>query len=253
MPLMDIYSHDEKCAVIAFLHAVISEDRLISYEELNLVWMLSKSIQLDLLDVQKLSDESLQDIISHLSDEKLIEVLRMAYSLMSMDQSHEHQETKILDFMRSLKPMDDISYRRFYLSMNKMSDLTPLDKVILIVLAHYVAEADGIITEEEGEMIVALCTIVGVDPHEVILYKIPKEALYHAVFSMSKHAVMRIVEELLLVAIADFKISEQEYEFIFPMLAHFNLDFEDLLKNARSRYQEHIEYYKLFRTESEIN
>ena len=253
MSLMDTYSHDEKCAVIAFLHAVISEDRLISYEELNIVWMLAKSIKLDLLDVQNLSEESFQEIISNLSDEKLIEVLRMAYSLMSMDQTHEHKETKILDFVRSLKPMDDISYRRFYVSMNKMSDLTPLDQVILIVLANHVAEVDGRITEEEGKMIVALCTIVGVDPHEMILYKIPKDALYHAVFSMSKHAVKRIVEELLLVAIADFKISEQEYEFILPIISHFHLDFEELLQSARSRFQEHLEYYELFRTVSEIN
>ena len=253
MALMETYTYEEKCAVIAFLNAVISEDRKVSYEELNLVWMLAKSIKVDLTDVAKLNDDSFQDIIQQLTDEKLLEILHMSYSLMSMDQTHERKEDKLLSFLKQLKAMDDLQYRHFYLSMNKMSDLTPLDQVILIVLAHYVAEADGIITQSEVQMLIVLCSMIGVDPNEVVLYKIPKEALYHTVFSMSKHAVRRIVEELLLISIADFKIAEQEYEFIFPIIAHFHLDFEELLQSARLRFNEHIEYYELFRAESAIN
>lgn len=253
MSLMDTYTMDEKRAVIAFLNMVITSDLEVKIEELNLVWMLAKSIHIDVKEVEKMSESEFQEIISNFSDEHLIEMLRMGYTLMSVDQKHKDKEKKLLEFVRSLKQMDDLTYRQFYLSLNKMSDLTPLDQVVLLVLAHHMADADGIITQGEVQMLIVLCSMVGVDPSEVVFYKIPKDALYHAVFSMSEHAIKRIVEELLLISIADMKIAEQEYDFIFPIIAHFHLDFEDVLRSAKNRYKEHIEYYELFRAESEVN
>lgn len=253
MSLMDTYTVDEKRAVIAFLNMVITSDLEVKIEELNLVWMLAKSIHVDIKDVEHMSDTEFQQIFSGFSEEHMIEVIRMGYTLMSVDQKHKETEKKLLEFVRNLKQMEDQTYRHFYVSLNKMSDLTPLDQVVLLVLAHHMADADGIITQSEVQMLIVLCSMVGVDPSEVVFYKIPKDALYHAVFSMSSHAVKRIVEELLLISIADMKIAEQEYDFIFPIIAHFHLDFEDLLRSAKNRYSEHVEYYELFRSESEIN
>jgi len=253
MSLMENYTMDEKRAVIAFLNMIITADLTVKIEELNLVWMLAKSIHVDLKDVERIDDEFFRHIFSNLSEDKLIEVIRMGYTMMSVDQRRTEGEKKLLEFARSFKELDNQNYRAFYASLNKMSDLTPLDHVVLLVLAHYMAEADGIITQGEVQMLIVLSSMVGVDPSEVVVYKIPKDALYRAVFSMSEHAVKRLVEELLLISIADMKIAEQEYDFIFPIIAHFHFDFEDMLKSAKDRYQEHVEYYELFRSESEVN
>lgn len=253
MSLMEHYTIEEKRAVIAFLNMIIASDLNVKIEELNLVWMLAKSIHVDLKEIEKIDDETFYHTIANLSENQMVEVMRMGYTLMSVDQKHQDKEKKLLEFIRSLKQLDDQSYRHFYLSLNKMSDLTPLDQVVLLVLAHYMAEADGVVTQGEVQMLIVLCSMIGVDPSEVVFYKIPKDALYHAVFSMSDHAVKRIVEELLLISIADMKIAEQEYDFIFPIIAHFHFDFEDMLRSAKDRYQEHIDYYELFRAESEVN
>ncbi len=253
MSLMDQYSYDEKRAVIAFLNSVITADLEVQIDELNLVWMLSRSINVDLNDVEKMTEEEFNQIMLQLSEDKLLEVIRMGVTLLNVDKKHKGQEENVIKSMLGISKTNYLGYQDFYLSMNVMTDLTPLDQVVLIILAHYMAEADGIYTQGEVEMLLVLCNIVGVNMEEVPLFKIPKDSLYRAVFSMSAFAVRRLVEELLLISIADFKIAEQEYEFIFPILSHFHLDFEDVLKSARYRLNAHIEYYELFQSELPIS
>ena len=253
MSLMDQYSYDEKRAVIAFLNMVITADLEVQIDELNLVWMLSRSINVDLNEVERMTEEEFNQIMSHLTDLKMIEVIRMGLTLLSVDKKHRGQEENVIKSMLGIDKNDNIGYQSFYLSMNRMTDLTPLDQVVLIILAHYMAEADGIYNQGEVEMLIVLCNMVGVNIEEVPLYKIPKDVLYRAVFSMNPYAVRRLVEELLLISIADFKIAEQEYAFISPILSHFHLDFEDVLKSARYRLNDHIEYYELFESELPIS
>lgn len=253
MSLMEKYSSDEKRAVIAFLNMIISIDSEVRIEELNLVWMLARCINIDLNEVEKMTEDEFRNIMMQLSDDKMLEVLRMSFTLVSLDQKHKEKERKFIESILTLRQEDEVNYKIFYESMNNMTELTPLDQVVLIVLAHYMAEADGLIREGEVQMLIVLCSMIGVDIEEVPLYKIPKDALYQAVFSMSSHAAKRLVEELILICIADFKIAEAEYDFIFPILSHFNMDFEDVLKQARNRLNEHFEYYELFQTESAVN
>lgn len=253
MSMMEKYTYDEKRAVIAFLNMIITSDLEVKIEELNLVWMLARSIHLDLNDVEKMEEEAVRTIMMNMSDEKMVDIIRMGYTLMGVDQKRKEKEKKLIASIKGLRFLNDDEFNRFYESMNRPSDLTFLDKIVLILLAHYMAEVDGIIRQGEAEMLIVLCSLMEVNIEEVPLYRIPKDALYRAVFSMDKRVVKRIVEELLLISIADFKIAEQEYEFIFPILSHFNLDFEDILRHAKDRLKEHVEYYELFRVESPIN
>ena len=253
MSLMEKYSSKEKRAVIAFLNMVITADLEVQIEELNLVWMLARCINIDLKDVEQMSESEFKQTMLQLSDDQMMEVLRMSLTLISIDSKHKDKERKVIESMLRLRQEDETNYKQFYTSMNKMTELTPLDQVVLIVLAHYMAEADGILREGEVQMLLVLCSMIGVNIEEVPLYKIPKEALYRAVFSMSPYAVNRLVEELILICIADFKIAEAEYDFIFPILSHFHLDFEEVLKQARNRLNEHFDYYELFQTESAVN
>lgn len=253
MSFMEKYTYDEKRAVIAFLNMVITADLEVQIEELNLIWMLARCINIDLKEIEKMTEYEFKSIIIQLSDEKLIEVMRMSLTLMSVDKKHQDKERKAMLSIFDLSQEDEMEYKRFYESMNKMTDLTPLDQVVLIVLAHYMAAVDGIVDQSEVAMLIVLCDMIGVNIKEVPLYKIPQDALYRAVFSMSPYAVGRLVEELLLISIADLKITEQEYEFVSPILNHFNLNFEEVLQKANNRLNDHIEYYELFQTESAVN
>ena len=62
MSLMENYTMDEKRAVIAFLNMIITADLTVKIEELNLVWMLAKSIHVDLKDVERIDDEFFRHI-----------------------------------------------------------------------------------------------------------------------------------------------------------------------------------------------
>jgi uncharacterized tellurite resistance protein B-like protein len=253
MALMDQYTQDEKRAVMAFLNMVITSDLEVKMEEINLLWMLSQCIKLDLRGVESLTEEQLKSIFNEMDSQKWLEVMRMGYTMMSVDRQLKAKEKDLFKFISAIHDMKDQDHRTFYSTMNQMTELTPLDQLVLVFLAHYMVEADGIVRQSELQMLLVLSNMMGVDLDEVERYRIPKDTLYQAVFSMSKHAVIRLVEELLIISIADFKIAEQEYDFIFPILAHFHLDFEEILKQARYRLNEHVEYYELFRAQSEVN
>lgn len=253
MSFMERYSDQEKMAIIAFLNSIVTIDLEVKLEELNLIWMFAQSMHIDLREIDRLSDQEIKDVLSMMGDQKLLEVLRMGYTMMSVDKKLKQQEISLMDYMTSLKGFDVNHYQSFYKSFNLMSELTPLDQIVLVILAHYMVEADGIISPQEVQMLIVLCSMIGLDPEKVMAYKIPLDALYKAVKTMSPVAVRRVVEELLLISIADFKIAQAEYDLIFPILSHFHLDFEDVLKSAQERLDEHREYYELFRTESEVN
>ncbi len=253
MSFMENYTDQEKMAVVAFLNAIVTSDLEVKLEELNLIWMFAQSMNIDLKAIDRLSDEQIKDVLAMLGDKKLLEVLRMGFTMMSVDKKLKNQELSLIEYMASLHGFDMSQYKNFYKSFNVMSELTPLDQIVLVILAHYMVEADGIITPQEVQMLIVLCSMIGLDPEKVMAYKIPIEALYKAVKTMSPVAVRRVVEELLLISIADFKIAQAEYDLIFPILSHFNLDFEDVLKTAQQRLDEHKEYYELFRAESEVN
>ncbi|RJX24402.1 MAG: hypothetical protein C4537_06420 [Acholeplasma sp.] len=253
MSFMENYSDQEKIAIIVFLNMIVTSDLDVKLEELNLIWMFAQSMNIDLKAIDRLSDEEIKDILSVIGDKKLLEVLRMGYTMMSVDKKLKHQELSLIDYMASLHGFDMNHYKDFYKSFNLMSELTPLDQIVLVILAHYMVEADGIITPQEVQMLIVLCSMIGLDPEKIMAYKIPIDALYKAVKAMSPIAVRRVVEELLLISIADFKIEQAEYDLIFPILSYFHLDFEDVLRTAQERLDEHKEYYELFRTESEVN
>jgi len=253
MAFMERYTDDEKRAVIAFLNMIITSDLEVKIDELNLVWMMSKWMNLDIKSLEYLTEDQVKHIFHHMDQDKWLEVMRMGYTMMAVDKKLKSKEKDLFDFISTIHQTSTEDHRNFYHLMNQMSELTPLDQLVLIVLAHYMVEADGIVRESEFNMLIVLSTLIGVNLEEIALYRIPKDTLYQAVFSMSPHAVKRLVEELLIISIADFKIAEQEYDFIFPILAHFNLNFEDMLNRARLRLNEHLEYYELFRTPSEVN
>lgn len=253
MAFMERYSHDEKRAVIAFLNMIITSDLEVKIDELNLLWMMSKWANLDLKSLEYLTEDQVKEIFHHMDHDKWLEVMRMGYTMMAVDKKLKDKEKNLFDFISTIHQTSNDDYQNFYRLMNQMSELTPLDQLVLIVLAHYMVEADGVVRESELNMLIILSALIGVNLEEVALYRIPKDTLYQVVFSMSQHTVKRLVEELLIISIADFKITEQEYDFIFPILAHFNLNFEDMLNRARMRFNEHLEYYELFRTPSEIN
>lgn len=253
MALMDHYSDDEKRAVVAFLNMIITSDLEVKIDEINLMWMFAQSIDLNLKSLESLTEEQVKKTFQDMDKHKWLEVMQMGYTMMSVDRNLKSKEKNLYDFIRSIHDTAEYDPQSLYQLNNHIMDLTPLDHVVLVALAYYMVEADGVIKESELQMLVVLSVMMGVNLEEIARYRIPKETLYQAVFSMSKHAVTRLVEELLIISIADFKIAEQEYEFIFPILAHFNLNFEDVLKQAQVRFHEHIEYYELFRTESEVN
>lgn len=253
MSFMESYTDQEKMAIVAFLNAIVTSDLEVKLEELNLIWMFAQSMNIDLKAMDRMSDEQIKSILVMLEDQKLLEVLRMGFTMMSVDKKLKHQELSLIEYMTSLHGFDMRQYKGFYRSFNLMTELTPLDQIVLVILAHYMVEADGVITPQEVQMLIVLCSMIGLDPKKVMAYKIPIDALYKAVKTMSPVAVRRVVEELLLISIADFKIAQAEYDLIFPILSHFHMDFEDVLKSAQERLEEHKEYYELFRTESEVN
>ncbi|MDY0075052.1 MAG: hypothetical protein WC992_08755 [Acholeplasmataceae bacterium] len=253
MSLMDQYTHAEKQAVIAFLYMIITADLEVQIDELNLVWMLARSIHIDLKEIENMNEDEFKHILFDFTDDQMIEVLRMCLTLLSVDQNHQEKEKNIIRSMFRYRQKDELNYQVYYETMNTLSELTALDQVVLLVLAHYMAEADGVISKDEKDMLVVLCNMVGVNIDDVPHFKIPKEALYHAVFSMSPPAVKRLVEELIIISIADFNMNQQEYDFILPILQFFNFNFHEMLNNAKQRLHEHIEYYELFHIQSEVH
>ena len=86
----------KKRAVIAFLNMIITSDLEVKIEELNLVWMLARSIHLDLNDVEKMEEEAFRTIMMNMSDEKMVDIIRMGYTLMGVDQKRKEKREKSL-------------------------------------------------------------------------------------------------------------------------------------------------------------
>jgi len=253
MSLLEGYSKDQKIACITFLYLVSQADLEAKMEEISLIGMLSAHIGIHQEDLENMTEIQLKEQIQSFSTDQAVELLRMGYSMMRLDESNDPRELNLLKFLAETHHISIHNYKHFYKNLGTINDLTALDKIVLIALGFHMVEAEGIIQRSKIQILIVICNMMGLNPEDVKQLKVPLSALIKAVKTMSQFSVQRIVEELVTIALSDSRITTQEYELILPILSEFHYDFEVMVKAAETRLAYNKEYYDLYTSHTTVN
>lgn len=250
MALMENFSKLEQKYTLAFLYQIVVADLEIDIEEQYLLKLLLKYTHLTFEDVDYIEITDIKEQILKFSDEQLKEILFMAYAIMRVDRLNHPQEQELIRLITAELDIDFDEFKIHYQSMILPDELTVLDKAILLNFAYYMIHADEHVDNSEVELFKLMCEQLNVKTDDVTELIVPKQTLYQVALTLNKYIVIRIIEELLLIATIDLKFDEREHELLLPILNHFHLDLLDLEQKSKVRLQEHMEYYRLFHSSS---
>jgi uncharacterized tellurite resistance protein B-like protein len=232
MGLMDKYSKKERIASIAFLKIVAHSDHILKPEEEQIIDLLSKNVYVDASEIVELGDLKLKQILKAMTKEKTLELLRMGYTILDIDNDIDLNEIKILDFLATEHNIDLEDDEFIYSVIYGSKEYTPLDKIVLISFAYQMMFADSKVHKEEMKILNDIAAQMGLDMNEVKGLIVPIDTLIKAVTTMSKPSVHRILKELVHIAMSDGELSKDEFDIIFPLLSEFNIDFESLINKT---------------------
>lgn len=250
MAIIDHFTKLEQKFVIALLYQIAIADLELQVEELHLIQLLSNYVDVAIHDVEDMSLELIKHHVQQISDDKLKEILFMAWAMVRVDRLNHPKEQTLMRFLTDILDIDFDDFKIYYQSMILPDELTVLDKAILLNLAHYMINADEKVDDSEFELFMIMCRQLNVLIEDTTKVIIPKQVLYQTIFTLNKHVVTRIVEELLLIATIDLNFDQKEYDVLAPILNHFHMELSDIEQKSKLRLQEHMEYYQLFHTQS---
>lgn len=229
MALLRDFTRIEKVATIAFLKMVAHSDLIIKDEEIYIINLLANNIGVTDHDIEEYGEMKLRLALKSMTRAKTIELLRMGYSILDVDNDIHIDEIKILNYIAMVHNIDLDDDKFISSNIYTSKELTALDQIVLISLAFQMVYADGKVMSEETELLKQIFLNFHLNIEDIKGLIVPLDILIKAVKTMSGPSVMKILEELIRVAMSDGEFSKEEFDVIFPLLSEFNINLKDLI------------------------
>jgi len=253
MRMFEAFTEKEKIASVNFFKMIALADQEIDEAELVLINLLILSLQIDINLYDQMKDEEVYDILKDLDHTKSLEVLRIGYSIMSLNYAYTKQEMRYMELLASMHHIKIMDFPNFYESISGTNDLTALDQLVLVALAKHMTLAEKYIKKNKVELLVVLADMMGIPPHIVDMMDVSFDIIIRAMKSMSESSLHRILEELAAIMIVDGQITKETYEMMLPIISALHIDINPILKKATLRLTYNKDYYELLSTSSETN
>ena len=235
MILMNNYTKIEKIAIITFLTMISHSDLVVKAEELEIINLLAENIDVTPQDLYLYDENKLKFALKGMTKTKTIELIRMGYSILDVDNDIHIDEIKLLNYVAIVHNINLDDDKFINEVIFESTELTSLDKLVLVSLMYHMINADGKVKQQEVQLLNKIC-----EKHEISIkllkgLDVPLQTLIQAVKTMSKPAVNRIVEELIMIALSDGEFSQDEIDVVFPLLAEFDINLSELVETVTLR------------------
>jgi uncharacterized tellurite resistance protein B-like protein len=237
--LMKEYNYNEKVATIAFLKMIAHSDQVLKIEEIEIIDLLSKNIGIKETDIQNLGEQRLKFTLKSMTKSKILELLRMGYSILDVDGDIHIDEIKILDYIAVIHNIDLEDDWFINTIIYGSKELTPLDKIILVAISFQMVSADGKVHHNEMQLLNKVSEEVGINLEETSHLNTSLDTLIKAIKTMSRPAVIRIMERMMAIALSDNELTEDEFNVIFPLLVEFNIELKELISMVEAKKISH--------------
>jgi len=235
MSLLPDYTNDEKIACIAYLKMVARSDEIMKEEEIAIIDLLAKNVKVNEQDIIKLGESKIKYTLRSMTKNKTIELLRMGYTILDIDDQIHLNEIKIIDYLASSHNIK-IDRTEFIDSILIGShELTALDIIILASLIYQMMFADSKIQTNEMDYFESFLKEQGLNKNEIKGLVVPIPILVKAVRTMSKPSVSKIIEQLVSIAMIDNEFSRDEFEILFPILSDSDIDLNTIIERVNSK------------------
>ena len=232
MGLMDLYSKRERVATVAFLKMVANSDHILKNEELDVINLLAKNIYVEEHDIKDLGESKLKFTLKNMTRAKVHELIRMAYTILDIDDNIHIEEMKLLEYLANIHHIRLDNDQELNVLLFASEALTPLDKVIMLSLVYQMMFVDSRVHKNELKLLESICNDMNISKDDLKGLVVPIDSLVKAIKTMSLPSVTRILKELIKVALSDGEFSKEEFEIVFPIFSELNLDIDKLIHSV---------------------
>jgi uncharacterized tellurite resistance protein B-like protein len=235
MSLLSEFTREEQIACIAFLKMVARSDDIMKEEEIAIIHLLSNNLKVNDQDIIKLGETKIKLLLRSMTKSKTLELLRMGYTILDIDDQIHLNEIKIMDYLASSHNIKIVRGDFLDTILIGSPELTALDKVVLASLIYQMMFADSKIHTNELNFFEKFLNQNGMNKNEVKGLVIPIPILVKAVKTMSKPSVNKIIEQLVTIAMIDNEFSRDEFEILFPILSESDIDLHTIIDRVNAK------------------